>query len=167
MALPSSLPICLPPSLSSVSWGQSMTGLLRAMGHISSIKKEQYRRSHHPVPYLPYRLLGSHFTSGWEITSEFGKLSSLHLSWLERHKGHQHQNLLSLKPDPIQQSLWPERNWRVSFPAPSTDIPVQNKNLNTWTYRQLHFNTVDQKYECNKILYSKPRFWILLSSPLI
>lgn len=88
MALPSSLPICLPPSLSSetVSWGQSMTGLLRAMGHISSIKKEQYRRSHHPVPYLPYRLLGSHFTSGWEITSEFGKLSSLHLSWLERHK---------------------------------------------------------------------------------
>lgn len=156
MALPSSLPIYLPLSLS-IFWN-SLLGT--KCDRASKGEKEEYWRIHYPVPHLPYWLLGSHFTSGWEITSESGKLSSLHLSWLERHKGHQNQNLLSLKPDPIGL----KEIEGVSFPAPSTDIPIWNKNLNTWTYRQLH---VDQKYECNKILYSKPRFWILLSGPLI
>lgn len=69
----------LPPYLPSetVSWGQSVTQLLRTMGRISSIKRNNTQgaiiQSSHP--HLPYQLFGSPVTSGWEITAEFGKLT--------------------------------------------------------------------------------------------
>lgn len=110
-----------------------VTGLLRTMGSISRMGGTVLRESPTSCSHsLPYQLAGSQFISGWEITSELGKLAPSAHYQIRKIWRSPHLNLVSLEPEPIQRPLAWEELMGFLF-LPSTDIPVWSKNFNTWT----------------------------------
>lgn len=153
-----SLSTFLPLHLSSetVSWGQSVTGLLRAK------RKNTEKSSSSSSPSLPAIRLPFHIWLRDDLRIWETELSASFLIRKTWRSLEPKSTVTKIRPNSTKPLAWKKLKGSLFLPPLLTDLC--GIKIVIWTYRQLH---VDQKYECNKILHSKPRFWILLSGPLI
>lgn len=108
---------------------------------VSRTEKGQRWMSHHPVllnhPVL-YQLVGSRFTSGWEMTSELGKLTlfaHFQIGKIWRSPAPKPTGI-GTRPNSQKPLAWGKLKRSLFLPH-STDTPVWSKNFNIWTHNYI------------------------------
>lgn len=142
----------LPPSLSyllEVSRGQTEgDGASQGHGAYRQCKEGTVLNESAPSP-LPPQPVGAPSTSGWDISSDLGRLTrSAHFQVRKMERSPAPKpTVFGARPNSEKPLAW------EALPARLYWHTCGSKNYNTWARRQLHSNTADKKYEYNKTLH--------------